>query len=513
MVKVLVVGIEPDFCRTIAGSLRREGYKVLTAADVDDAFAIIENDRPDVVVGGLILPAESGITLLEEVSRRRSFLPVIMLLEQSDLSRIREIMQAGAYDFLVSPVTADTLSRAIAQAVEAKRSVEARRRRRPLNCRVEPLDKVATQGASVLAIVRHHSVCPCHRQERPAHDEKVVMRFQRAPEFAADREENRHLKQVTSGNGETFGMIGRNPALRQIYETISTTAASQASVLIEGESGTGKELIAAAFHSQSHCANQPFVRINCAAIPGELIESELFGYKKGAFTGADRDKRGLIEASGGGTLLLDEIAEMPVHLQTKLLRVLQERSLRRLGSEREIRVDFRLIASTNRDTRAAMREGRLRDDLYFRISTINIKVPPLRERLDDLALLAEYFLERYRLKYQRGIRGLSQAALTLLSRYDWPGNVRELESVIERAVLFCQQDLIGPTHLPEHLQATPTRQFKCEIPAYLTMEEIEREAIKLTLERTRNNVKKTAQILDLHRPTLYRKLKKFGIRQ
>jgi transcriptional regulator with PAS, ATPase and Fis domain len=255
------------------------------------------------------------------------------------------------------------------------------------------------------------------------------------------------------------------------------------------------------------------VRINCAAIPGELIESELFGYKKGAFTGADRDKRGLIEATAGGTLLLDEIAEMPVHLQTKLLRVLQERSLRRLGSEREIRVDFRLIASTNRDTREAMREGRLRSDLYFRISTIKIKVPPLRERLDDLALLAEHFLHRYRLKYQRSIRGISQAALTLLSRYGWPGNVRELESVIERAVLFCQQDLISPTHLPEHLQATQARQIKCEIPAYLTMEEIEREAIKLTLERTRNNVKKTAQILDLHRPTLYRKLKKFGIRQ
>jgi DNA-binding NtrC family response regulator len=347
--------------------------------------------------------------------------------------------------------------------------------------------------------------------DKPFTPDQAMMLVERALERAAIHEENRHLKRIISGESEAFGMIGRNEAMRQIYETIRTTAASEASVLIEGESGTGKELIATAFHLQSDRSSRPFVRINCAAIPGDLIESELFGYKKGAFTGADRDKRGLIEVAAGGTLLLDEIAEMPAHLQTKLLRVLQERSLHRLGDEREIRVDFRLVAATNRDTQQARREGRLRDDLYFRISTIKIKVPPLRERLEDLALLAEHFLQRYSLKYKRRIRGFSQAALTLLAKYDWPGNVRELESAIERAVLFCQQDLISPVHLPEHLQAARARPFKCEIPAYLTLEEIEQEAIKQTLERTSNNVKKTAQILNLHRPTLYRKLKKFGL--
>jgi transcriptional regulator with PAS, ATPase and Fis domain len=307
-------------------------------------------------------------------------------------------------------------------------------------------------------------------------------------------------------------MIGRSQSMRQIYETIRATAPSEASVLIEGESGTGKELIATAFHLQSNRSDGPFVRINCAAIPRDLIESELFGYKKGAFTGADRDKRGLIEAASGGTLLLDEVAEMPAHLQTKLLRVLQERSIRRLGSEQEIQVNFRLVTSTNRDTKQAMREGVLREDLYFRISTIRIKVPPLRERLNDLVLLAEKFLQRYCTKYGRSIRGISQEALALLSRYEWPGNVRELESVIERAVLFCQQERITPEHLPEHIHSSRASHFKCEIPPYLTLEEIEREAIKQTLERTANNVKKTAQILNLHRPTLYRKLKKFGIR-
>ena len=348
--------------------------------------------------------------------------------------------------------------------------------------------------------------------EKPFTPDQVLMLIRRTLEFAAVRQENQNLKRAIKAENEAFGMIGRSQSMRQIYETIRATAPSEASVLIEGESGTGKELIATAFHLQSNRSDGPFVRINCAAIPSELIESELFGYKKGAFTGADRDKRGLIEAAAGGTLLLDEVAEMPAHLQTKLLRVLQERSIRRLGSEQEIQVHFRLVTSTNRDTKQAMREGVMREDLYFRISTIRIKVPPLRERPNDLVLLAEEFLQRYCTKYSRHIRGISQEALALLSRYEWPGNVRELESVIERAVLFCQQDLITPEHLPEHIQPSRASHFKCEIPPYLTLEEIEREAIKQTLERTANNVKKTAQILNLHRPTLYRKLKKFGIR-
>jgi transcriptional regulator with PAS, ATPase and Fis domain len=236
----------------------------------------------------------------------------------------------------------------------------------------------------------------------------------------------------------------------------------------------------------------------------------LFGYKKGAFTGADRDKRGLIEAASGGTLLLDEIGEMPPHLQTKLLRVLQERRLRRLGDEHEVAVDFRLVSSTNRDTAQMIQEGALRKDLYFRISTIKIKMPPLRARPDDIAPLAERFLLTYAGKYDRRTRGISPAAFSLLSRYEWPGNVRELESVIEHAVLFAREDQLMPEDLPEQLHAAGESHFRCVIPPYMTMEELEREAIAQTLERTGGNVKKTAEILDYHRPTLYRKLKKFG---
>jgi DNA-binding NtrC family response regulator len=347
--------------------------------------------------------------------------------------------------------------------------------------------------------------------EKPFTPQQVSALLERALQFEAIKRENRSLK-TALGDGDDFGIIGHDPKMRQIHSIIRTAAPSDASVLIEGESGTGKELIAAAFHFQSPRAELPFMRINCAAIPQELIESELFGYRKGAFTGADRDKRGLIEATAGGTLLLDEIAEMPIHLQTKLLRVLQERKLRRVGDEQEISVDFRLVSSTNRNTAEMIKEGTLRKDLYFRISTIKLKSPPLRERLDDVPLLANRFLEHYANKYKKRIREISTPTFTLLMRYDWPGNVRELESVIEHAVLFATEDKLTPECLPEHLHAIQSGEFRCVIPPYFTIEEIEREAIAQTLERTGGNVKRTAEILNYHRPRLYRKMKSFGLR-
>lgn len=347
--------------------------------------------------------------------------------------------------------------------------------------------------------------------EKPFTPHQVTTLVARALEFEAIKRENRSLKSAL-GDGDDFGIIGRDSKMRQIHAVIRTAAPSDASVLIEGESGTGKELIAAAFHFQSPRAEMPFTRINCAAIPQELMESELFGYRKGAFTGADRDKRGLIEATAGGTLLLDEIAEMPIHLQTKLLRVLQERKLRRVGDENEISVDFRLVSSTNRDTAQMIQEGTLRKDLYFRISTIKVKPPPLRERLDDVPLLANRFLEHYAEKYKKRIREISIPAFALLMRYDWPGNVRELESVVEHAVLFATEDKLTPESLPEQLHVTQSGEFRCVIPPYFTMEEIEREAIAQTLERTGGNVKRTAEILNYHRPRLYRKMKSFGLR-
>ena len=445
--KILVVDDEPSVTGALELILNEAGYEVLVAHTFADSTKHLRETQVDLVITDLRLSDASGIDLIKHVKQNTPEIEVILMTGYGSLDITIEAIKAGAYYYLEKPYTPDRL----------------------------------------FALV------------------------DRALQLASLRQENETLKRTLAGDSETFGMIGRDAKMTQIFETIRTAAPSDASVLIEGESGTGKELIASAFHTQSQRAAGPFIRINCAAIPHELIESELFGYKKGAFTGADRDKRGLIEAANQGTLLLDEIAEMPAHLQTKLLRVLQERRLRRLGDEHEISVNFRLVSATNRNTSALIDEGHLRKDLYFRISTIRIKVPPLRERVDDVPLLAGRFLKRFNEQYGKNIRELSPETVMRLVRYDWPGNIRELESVIERAVLFCAGSELLPDCLPEEFQTRVTS-ASFVIPPLLPMEEIEREAIMQTLERTAGNVKKSAQILRFPRPTFYRKLKKLGIK-
>jgi len=445
--KILVVDDEPSVTGSLSLILTEAGFEVLTAQSFAESTTILEQIPVDLVITDLRLADASGIDLITHVKRTTPDVEVILMTGYGSLDITIEAIKAGAYYYLEKPYTPDRLFTLVDRALQ-------------------------------LQSLKH---------------------------------ENESLKRTLAGDGETFGMIGRDTRLCRIFETIRTAAPSDASVLIEGESGTGKELIATAFHTQSQRAAGPFIRINCAAIPHELIESELFGYKRGAFTGADRDKRGLIEAANQGTLLLDEIAEMPTHLQTKLLRVLQERRLRRLGDEREIDVNFRLVSATNRDTSALIDEGVLRKDLYFRISTIKIKVPPLRERLDDVPLIANRFLKRFNEQYGKRITDIAPDTVMRLVRYDWPGNIRQLESVIERAVLFCSGTELAPDCLPEEFQ-TRLASSSFVIPPLLPMEEIEREAIMQTLERTAGNIKKSAQILRFPRPTFYRKLKKLGIK-
>jgi len=446
--RILVVDDERSISDALGMILSQLGHHVDSAKSIQEATELLKGSPYDLIFMDLRLPDGSGIDLLTHVKSDTPYTEVVVMTAHGSLDITIEAIKRGAFYYLEKPFT----------------------------------------------------------------PHQVTTLIDRALQFEAIKRENRSLKNAVVSDSDDFGIIGRHPKMRQIHAVIRTAAPSDASVLIEGESGTGKELIAVAFHFQSPRAEFPFTRINCAAIPHDLMESELFGYRKGAFTGADRDKRGLIEATGGGTLLLDEIAEMPLHLQTKLLRVLQERKLRRLGDENEMSVDFRLVSSTNRDTAQMIREGTLRKDLFFRISTIKVKPPPLRERLDDVPLLANRFLEQYAEKYKKRIREISTAAFSLLMSYSWPGNVRELESVIEHAVLFATEDKLTPESLPEELHGPQNGEYRCVIPPYMTMDEIEREAIAQTLERTGGNVKKTAEILNYHRPRLYRKMKTFGLR-
>ena len=445
---ILVVDDESTITDALKLLLHDHGYDTSVSSTAAEAEALLARHWFDLVFLDLRLPDGDGICLLEHIKHTSPETEVVLMTAYGSLDITIEAIKRGAFYYLEKPFTFD----------------------------------------------------------------QVLILAQRALQFKAIKEENRLQLASPALERDDFGIVGNNPKLRHVRAVIRTAAPSDASVLIEGESGTGKEMIATALQVQSRRAERPFIRINCAAIPSTLIESELFGYRRGAFTGAQNDRRGLIEATNGGTLLLDEIAEMPVYLQTKLLRVLQERTIRRLGDEREIPVDFRLISSTNRETAQMIHEGTLRQDLYFRLSTVKIKVPPLRDRLDDLAMLSETFLLRLARKYKKPMRGIAASSFALLMRYKWPGNVRELESVIEHAVLFAQGEYLIPEDLPDHFHGLPTTNFCCVIPPHLTKDEIECEAIAQTLERTGGNIKKTAQILNYNRPTLYRKLRRFGLR-
>ncbi|MBI1748140.1 MAG: sigma-54-dependent Fis family transcriptional regulator [Acidobacteria bacterium] len=446
--KILVVDDDPIISDALQVVLQDAGYKVLAVSNGQAALRQIQQGNFQLALVDFRLPDIDGISLLEEMKQASPRMEVILITAHGSIDLAIAAIKKGAYYFLPKPF---------------------------------------------------------------APDEAIIL-TQKALLWREVINENEALRHTLLKEEKTFGIVGRNRQMQNIYDIILATAMSDAPVLIEGESGTGKELIANAFHQQSGRAAQPLIRINCAAIPHDLIESEMFGFKRGAFTGADNDKRGLIEMAGNGTLFLDEISEMPLYVQSKLLRVLQDKTIRRLGDVKETVVDFRLIAATNRAAQAAIQSGHLREDLYFRISTIRIQVPPLRERLDDLELLAEYFLGRYAAKYRKPVGAISPEAYQCFGRYKWPGNVRELESAIERAVLFCRTNQITPNDIPEHIPHSVNSHSKCQFPPYITLEEVIKEAILQTLERNHGNVKKTAAMLKLHRPTLYRKLKKYGIR-
>jgi DNA-binding NtrC family response regulator len=427
--------------------LEHAGYDVRTALIGARGEELFRTWRPDGVVTDMLLPDVDGIELVRRFKRLDPEAVVIVITGQGNIPRSVEAVKAGAFDFLEKPVDTDRL--------------------------LDKLEKALKQKTLI--------------------------------------DENEQLKQKLQDRYKFQNVVGKSKKMQELFDLVENVAASDANILIQGENGTGKELIANAIHYSSKRAKGPFIKINCAAIPKDLIESELFGYKKGAFTGAATDKEGLFEMAEGGSLLLDEIGEMPPYLQTKLLRVLQEREYRPIGSDRVVHVNFRLICATNVDLDTALREGRIREDLYFRINTIAMRVPPLRERTEDIPLLCDYFIEKFRQRYQRHVKSLAPSVYHLLIRNRWPGNVRELENAIERAVLVAKGAEITVSDLPESIREESPGAADFVIPAHRTLAEIEKMAILQTLQRTNWNKQEAAQILGLYRPTLYSKMKKHDI--
>ncbi len=449
--RVLVVDDDPvtvDWLRMVVEQAAVEPpFEVRSASLGRVGEAIFDEWRPDIVLLDLLLPDGDGLAVLKRMKERAPGTEVIVISGQGTIARALDAGQAGAFFFVEkSQLDPDGL--------------------------VSILERAGRQV-----------------------DERVT------------HEELRAKLRDPDGMG---AVVGQSQVMRELFDLVDAVAPSNANVLIQGENGTGKELIANALHHRSPRAKGPFIKINCAAIPKDLIESELFGYKKGAFTGASSDKVGLFELAEAGALMLDEIGEMPAYLQTKLLRVLQEREYRPIGGDRFVKVDFRLICATNIDLDAALRDGRLREDLYFRINTIVLRVPPLRERPEDIPLLSDWFVEKFARRHQKAVRGVSASAYHLLIRNRWPGNVRELENAMERAVLVTRSAEIQPGDLPESLRAAPADDAFA-IPAHRTLAEIERMAILQTLERTNWNKQEAAQILGLYRPTLYNKMRRHGI--
>jgi two-component system response regulator HydG len=347
---------------------------------------------------------------------------------------------------------------------------------------------------------------------KPLDFDKLKLSLERAMEHINLKEENRLLKENLGISFDRRNIIGRSPAMARLLETIALVAPSEATVLITGESGTGKELIAGAIHFNSPRKEGPFVKINCAAITDTLLESELFGHEKGSFTGADRRKEGRFIQANGGSILLDEISEMPLAMQVKLLRVLQEREITRVGGENAVKTDVRVIAATNRDLKEMVASGAFREDLYYRLNVVSLNTPPLRERKEDIPLLAQNFIDMFAEKNRKKIKGFTPAAMDGIVKYGWPGNVRELMNAVERAVVLARSDYLDEKDLPaiqgempESVSPQPEETWN------MPLEEVEKATILKTLESLKGNKSETSRRLGITRRTLHKKLKKYGV--
>ena len=451
MRRVLVVDDEENIRLVLRTLLKKHGYEVEVADGGEAALAALDSFDPDVILSDVRMPRMGGLDLLGALKAKQHPATVILMSAYGNVDLAIEAMKAGAYDYVSKPFKPD----------------------------------------------------------------EVVLSLRKAEEREALRRENRALKEQLQKDNQFESILAKSREMLDIFRTVSKIADFKTTVLVTGESGTGKELVARAIHSRSSRSAGPFVAINCGAIPENLLESELFGHKKGAFTDANADRRGLFEEATHGTLFLDEIGELPLALQVKLLRVLQEDHIRRLGDPKDIQVDVRIIAATHRDLTADVKAGRFREDLFYRINVLAIQIPPLRSRREDVNLLIDHFVTRNNARLGTRIRGLAPEARKLLLEYSWPGNVRELENTIERAMVLAESDVLATADLPERirdaLDPVQVQLASGELSVKKTTAAIEQILIRRALQKTKGNRTRAADLLEIsHRALLY-KIKDYKI--
>jgi len=448
MPAILIIEDEPKMRRLLELQLGEEGFTTRAAADAEAGLALLNKEKIDLVVTDLRLPGMSGLEFLQAVKRVNAALPVIVTTAYGTVESAVEAMKIGASDYLLKPFSLAEMVLVIRKELEAHRL----------------------------------------------------------------REENRTLREALGKRYEYKNIVARSPKMQQVLALIERVAPTNTTVLLGGESGVGKDLIARAIHEHSNRSSGPFVKINSAAIPENLLESELFGYEKGAFSGASGSKPGKFELADKGTLFLDEIGDVPPAIQVKLLRVLQEREFERLGGTKTLKVDVRLIAATNRDLRAALEEGTFREDLYYRLNVVAIDIPPLREHKEDIPALVELFLARFAKESGKAVEGVTPAAMKTLMDFHWPGNVRELENILERAVTLSEEPRIdvADIHL-DHVPERPAGTLAPVLPAGMTLEQWEQEMIREALRRANGNKSQAARALGLSRNALRYRLSQMGV--
>ena len=447
--RILAVDDEASHLQMLDAVLSAEGYEIHKAGDGQEAMSLVEERFYDLILMDIRMRKVGGIEALKKIKEMSPGIPIIIMTAYASVDTAVDALKSGAYDYLTKPLDIEELRILVKKAL---------------------------------------------------HHRKL-------------EQENVYLKERLRDRFDFSNIIGRSPAMQELFETIALVAPSEATVLIAGESGTGKELIANAIHQNSPRKDRAFIKVNCAALPETLLESELFGHEKGAFTGALARKQGRFQLAHTGSIFLDEVGEMTPTTQTKILRVLQEREFEPLGSTKTVKVNTRIIAATNKNLLEEIEQGNFREDLYYRLNVVTLQVPSLRERREDISLLADFFLKQYAEKNRRLIKGFTPRAMDLLLRHSWPGNVRELENVVERAVIMARGDLISQAELPDTIRGLDAELEKAEMDLSTgrSLKAVERDMILRTLEDTGGNRTRAAEILGISRRTLQLKLKEYGV--